>query len=63
MAIIMGVAFVMLVYFVEMYLDDPEYQRYREVARYTRENIKRERNPKPKRGYRYVYAGTPMKRK
>lgn len=48
---------------VLMRVEDPEWQADRNITRLAEDSLKRERFPKPKRGYRYVYAGYPIRRR
>ncbi len=46
-----------------MFIEDPEWQARRNITRLAKESLKRERYPKPQRGYRYVHAGYSAKRR
>ena len=48
---------------VLMRIEDPEWQGDRNITRLAKDSLKRERHPQPKRGYRYVYAGYPIRRR
>lgn len=43
--------------------ENSEWRERRRFSRLVKASIERERNPKPKRGYRFVHAGFSMKRR
>lgn len=46
-----------------LFAENSEWQERRRFSRLIKASIERERNPKPKRGYRFVRAGFSMKRR